>query len=1474
MSACGSGVSVTLGNGTGYFLSPKTYPTPGAVAVAVGVLVPGAGPAIVAANASAGSVSVLLNNGDGTFAPAINYATDGQPSSVAIGDLTGDGIPDIVTANRGTADLTVLAGKGDGTFMPAQNYPDGQNAEHPNAQYVALGDFRHSGVLDAVIADGQDNVTQHVTASYLTNDGHGHLGSPVLFDVGNTYQNVGQVIVGDFNGDGNLDFAAVTEGCGFGGSDVVVFRGDGHGAFTGSGGIGESCVNGAVAVDLTGTGRDDIVTVNGDPNVSVRVHLSNADGTFQPAIAYPAAPSSGARSSSIAVGNLKLAGEQHADIVIGDSQGLGIFLDTSSGASSEAYIYGGAAAGSAGIAGASIEACPGPGQACTDGITGPGGGFGLRVAPGTYTVTALAPSLGTKTAGPVTAGVALLNLNFSSQTPPPGVISGSSGSLGAVPTVNWENTSTYTVSGCKGGYGYLLGEGTNTVTGQQEVRPLSLRETPAGSGTYVADIPPLAPIHGVATFSQDIVCPSHASVLPSGGPSAGGTGVVLAGSGFTGARSVTFGSAPATRFAVAQDDAITATAPAGTGTVSVTVTPASGPAITVGTYSYMDVSGLNIGSGPASGGTSVTITGQGLTNVQGVLFGLQPASSFSVVSPTQIQAVAPPGVGTVDVQVINGFATTPAVTAVNYSYTGGPPETANIVEGTGVGVQPQMTLAAQTSAACDHPSVAISFSSLCDYAHDTIAGWNGMGPFGVLVTTGVSAVVAVLAGVLLAPELIPVALGVATITSFLYSLSSALHWNLFIDPSGVVVDTNGNLVSGATVNLLGQGAPGGTFAPVPPASGTIVPATNPQTTDASGVFDWEALAGNYEVAASAPGCHAPSDASQPAVVTSPFAIPPPAVGIEVTLQCPAVTPPAPVVSGLFPTSGTSSGGTLVEISGADLAHASAVHFGNVASPQVSELSPQLLTAVAPPGASTVDVTVTTPSGTSALATVDKYSYSTPPSPTGSPTITSISAAFGPVTGGPIVTVSGTNLGGVSSVNFAGEPSLHVTDVSSTQVTATVPARLLPGRVDVTAENAQGTSAVTPSDHFTYLSLPPPASLGSNPYRPVIPYRILDTRPGSGEPGAGSTLGPAQSIDVQVTGTGSGAGSVPANATAVVLNLTATKPTQPTFLTVYPAGPTSRPLASNLNVTPGETRPNLVEVPVGQAGKVRVFNHAGNTDVLADVEGYVGPASSSAGLFNPLAPSRITDTRTGSGEPNAGNTLGAGGVLSVQVTGNGGVPSSGVSAVVLNVTATGPTQPGFFTVYPTGTGSPPLASNLNFTPGETVPNRVIVPVGPSGQISIFNHTGQTDAIVDVNGWFTDGTGPAANGAHFTGITPTRITDTRPGSGEPNAGRTLGSGIAGDPSASLAVQVGGEGGIPATATAVVANVTVTNIKVPSFLTVFPGGSARPTASDLNWVSNQTVPNLVVAKLGRDGTIELYNHAGTADVVVDVVGWYSQS
>ena len=422
---------------------------------------------------------------------------------------------------------------------------------------------------------------------------------------------------------------------------------------------------------------------------------------------------------------------------------------------------------------------------------------------------------------------------------------------------------------------------------------------------------------------------------------------------------------------------------------------------------------------------------------------------------------------------------------------------------------------------------------------------------------------------------------------------------------------------------------------------------------------------------------------------------------------------------------------------------------------------------------------------------------------------------------------------------------------------------------VTQSPNSSSVASPPSCAQPYTSTSPtsPTATGGGTYHPLTPFRILDTRPATQRGPYNTPFGSSTTREVQVGGfPGSG---VPASGvSAVVLNVTVTSTTAPSYLTVFPGG-AARPLASNLNWSAGVTIPNLVQVSLGPSstsapGYISVFNNQGLADVVIDVAGYVGDDASSTGpdgLFNPLSPSRILDTRNGLG------ALGPHSMLSLTATGTaGGAPSTGTEAVVLNVTVTNPTAPSFLTVWPEGDPQP-TASNLNFVAGQTIPNRVIVKVGAGGKVKIFNNAGSVDVIADVGGWYTDTT-VGGSGLRFHGVTPYRILDSRLQNQQGPYGLPLCT------KWTLPVQVTGTingGTVPANAQAAVLNVTVTETTGDSFMTVWPDTVGQPLASDLNWAPSVTIPNLVVVKLG-DGKVDAFNNVGTTDLVVDVVGFYT--
>jgi PKD repeat protein len=404
----------------------------------------------------------------------------------------------------------------------------------------------------------------------------------------------------------------------------------------------------------------------------------------------------------------------------------------------------------------------------------------------------------------------------------------------------------------------------------------------------------------------------------------------------------------------------------------------------------------------------------------------------------------------------------------------------------------------------------------------------------------------------------------------------------------------------------------------------------------------------------------------------------------------------------------------------------------------------------------------------------------------------------------------------------------------------------------------GTYTITLTNHDTAgetASTTRKLVIGS-PFVALAPHRLLDTRNGTGAPK--TKVGPGGQVSLAVAG---GQTGIPAGGlTAVVLNVTVTNSTAGGYLTVYPDG-TSLPSTSSLNFTAGETIPNLVTVPVGADGKVNLYNHFGSVDVVADVEGYYRTATNPEGsnAFGPgyllaQAPQRLLDTRDGTGALAA--PLGAGTPLSVDILHEPGEPTSvPIRAVVLNVTATGSTKGGDLTVYPDGSGTAPVASNLNFTAGETIANSVIVPVPPDGRIQFLNLAGTVNVVADVQGYYVDGVGGG-----FVPVAPTRLLDTRSG-----GGGALGA------NAVRPLQVAGATGVPGDASAGVLNVTVAGSTAGGYLTVYPDGSAVPNASNINFGAGQTIANMVTVGIG-DGKVDFDNHFGTVDVVADLFGYFT--
>lgn len=248
---------------------------------------------------------------------------------------------------------------------------------------------------------------------------------------------------------------------------------------------------------------------------------------------------------------------------------------------------------------------------------------------------------------------------------------------------------------------------------------------------------------------------------------------------------------------------------------------------------------------------------------------------------------------------------------------------------------------------------------------------------------------------------------------------------------------------------------------------------------------------------------------------------------------------------------------------------------------------------------------------------------------------------------------------------------------------------------------------------------------------VVAARLADTRPGeSTVDGIAAGVGRVPAGGVLEIETW-GRGGVPEGAAGVVVNVVAAEPDAPGFLTIFPCGG-AVPLASNVNYTQPFTT-NMAFTPTGVDGKICVFSSA-TSDVVVDVNAFVPENSPPVGF----GPFRFADTRLGEltvdGAAAGTGRQPAGTTLEVDVTGRAGVPDDATS-VMLNVAVVAPDAPGFLTVYPCG-AQVPLASALNYAPGDVRAVAVPVKVGLDGRVCIFT-LAATDLVVDLNGYEAGG-----------------------------------------------------------------------------------------------------------------------------------------
>jgi len=539
---------------------------------------------------------------------------------------------------------------------------------------------------------------------------------------------------------------------------------------------------------------------------------------------------------------------------------------------------------------------------------------------------------------------------------------------------------------------------------------VSVQVTASNAGGWNrAESEPTAPV--------TVGSPLIEQITPDSGPPGGGTIVVISGQNLGEASAVEFGFWPATSFE-STATSITAVVPPGTtGTVSVTVTTRHGGASSsseADLFSYVpapNITAVQPAKGSPAGGGTVTISGEDLGEATTVSFGQEPATSFTVLSPSTIEAVAPAGApGTVALSVTTPSGTSARSAHDGYTYVGPPTVT---------GVEPD------EGATAGGQVVTISGEWLEEASTVSFGGQPG-----TIKADSATTITA---------EAPPGGAGTTNVTvTTPYGTSATGGHDSFTYVAPPVVSkvepAKGAVAGGTTTTITGEG-----FGEVTQVSFAGNSAKIKSSSATSLVVEAPAGTGTADItvttrygATSATGEH------------DKFTY----VGV-------------PVISGLTPNTGNEEGGTTVIITGESLAEASEVTFGTTKATSVDVLSATAIEAVAPartkPG--TVEVSVTTPYGQSQAVEADRFTYGPPPHVGG------ISPSSGPASGGTQVTITGKDLSGATVVEFGDTPAEIVTPGGG-EMTVRAPSGAV-GEVHVTVTTPYGTSATSGKDLFTY-----------------------------------------------------------------------------------------------------------------------------------------------------------------------------------------------------------------------------------------------------------------------------------------------------------------------------------------------------------------------------------------------------------------------
>ncbi|MCI0341961.1 MAG: IPT/TIG domain-containing protein [Planctomycetales bacterium] len=581
--------------------------------------------------------------------------------------------------------------------------------------------------------------------------------------------------------------------------------------------------------------------------------------------------------------------------------------------------------------------------------------------------------------------------------------------------------------------------------------------------------------------------PTVSSVSPASGPVGGGTFVTVTGTNYVSGATVTFGGALASGVTVLSSTQLTCTTPAGTGTVSVAVTNIDGSSGTAaGAYTYTGigatVTSVSPNSGPAAGGTFVTITGTNFLIGATVTFGGASATSVTIVSSTSITCSTPAGTpGPVNVTVTN-LSSSPGTLVNGYTYLGAVPTLASVTPNVG-------------------PTAGGTLV--------TLAGTNFLGgatvTFGGALATSVTvASTTQITCLTPAHALGPVTVVVTNVDSQQATLAGGFTFQGPVPTLSAVTPNAGPTTGGTLVTLTGTNFAAGATVTFGGLAATTITVVNATTIT----------------------CQTPSGAMGPTtvVVTNVDAQQATLAG-GYTFQG-----AAPTLSSVSPNAGPTAGGTLVTLTGTNFAAGATVTFGGTQATSVTVASTTQITCVTPAGSIGPASVVVRNVDLQAAALPAGFTFQGPV-----PTLSTVSPNSGPLGGGTLVTLAGTNFAAGATVTFGGALATGVTVVSTTSITCTTPSG--GGPVTVVVTNVDSQSASLPSG-FNYVG---------------TPATVTGVSPGNG-PAAGGTF-------VTISGSNFASGATVQFGSATATSVTVVSATQITCVT--PAG---SPGFANVTVT--------------------------------------------------------------------------------------------------------------------------------------------------------------------------------------------------------------------------------------------------------------------------------------------------------------------